>query len=139
MENGTPLHSGQANPVMVTKVLLTLLVIVVAYIYLRRRVSASQSKPGPVTVTPKAGGAPIRVVAVLFLLISFSLTLGFFVYRWIDGNQLLRITLTSPQSPGPVYYQVHKSELQERSFTTTDGQIIRISAQDRLVIESIPD
>jgi len=124
---------------MVTKVLLTLLVIVVAYLYLKRRVAATKSRPRVTESEHRSADMPVRAIAILFLLVSFTLTVGFFVYRWIDGNQLLRITLISPQSSEPVYYQVHKSALQERTFTTTDGQIIRIGAQDRLEIEAIPD
>ncbi|MBR9869226.1 MAG: hypothetical protein GYB20_17150 [Oceanospirillales bacterium] len=124
---------------MVTKVLLTLLVIVVAYLYLKRRVATTKSRPRVTESKGPSADMPVRAIAILFLLVSFTFTVGFFVYRWIDGNQLLRVTLISPQSSEPVYYQVHKSELQERTFTTTDGQIIRIGAQDRLRIEAIPD
>jgi len=124
---------------MVTKVLLTLLVIVVAYLYLQRRVSANKSRTRRADTERSSAGTPVRAIAIVFQLVSFTLTVGFFVYRWVDGNQLLRITLSSPQSSEPAYYQVHKSELQERSFTTTDGQIIRIGAQDRLQIEVMPD
>ncbi|WP_299196620.1 hypothetical protein [uncultured Amphritea sp.] len=124
---------------MVTKVLLTLLVIVLAYLYLRRRMNRNTPQRPRVKTEPVSSDTPVKTIAILFVLVSFTLTVGFFVYRWIDGNQLLRVTLISPQSSEPLYYQVHKSELQERSFTTTDGQIIRIGGQDRLQIETVAD
>lgn len=122
---------------MVTKVLLTLLVIVLAYLYLRRRMNRNTSQRPRVKAEPMNSDTPVKTIAILFILVSFTLTVVFFVYRWVDGNQLLRVTLISPQSSEPLYYQVHKSELQERSFTTTDGQVVRIGVQDRLEIEAV--
>ncbi|WP_428036417.1 hypothetical protein [Amphritea sp.] len=124
---------------MVTKVLLTLLVIVAAYLYLKRRMHHKNTQRPRADPVSANADMPVKTIAVLFILVSFTLTVGFFLYRWVDGNQLLRITLISPQSSEPLYYQVHKSELQERSFTTTDGQIIRIGAQDRLEIKALGD
>ncbi len=124
---------------MVTKVLLTFLVIVAAYLYLKRRMHHKNTQRPRADPVSANADMPVKTIAVLFILVSFTLTVGFFLYRWVDGNQLLRITLISPQSSEPLYYQVHKSELQERSFTTTDGQIIRIGAQDRLEIKALGD
>ncbi|WP_417222589.1 hypothetical protein [Amphritea sp.] len=135
---------------MVTKIFLTLLVLLIAYVYLQRRALAAKSTRRRASterpVKPESGlvgsikkDEPIKLIAVLFVLVSFVLSLSFFAYRWYDGHQLLNVTLVSPQSSEPLYYQVHKSALQERSFTTTTGQIIRIGAQDRLQIEPLTD
>ncbi|RTE65644.1 hypothetical protein EH243_10225 [Amphritea opalescens] len=132
---------------MVTKVLLTLLVLLIAYVYLKRRALLSQRVQWPSALDQSTTNSrsdrqqrdPIKMIAVLFLLVSFLLTLGFFVYHWVDGRQLLNVTLISSQSSEPLHYQVYKAELQERSFTTTRGQVIRLGAQDRLHIEPLKE
>lgn len=132
---------------MVTKVLLTLLVLLIAYVYLKRRALLSQrsrqQSTGDHAVVNRTGRGqkrdPIKVIAVLFLLLSFVLTLSFFIYRWVDDHRLLKVTLISSPSSEPLYYQVYKADMQERSFTTTHGQIIRLGAQDRLQIETLND
>lgn len=132
---------------MVAKVLLTLLVLLIACIYLKRRTLSRQgskqsnpfdhSRVNPVGIRQRFD--PIKVVAAVFVLVCFVLTLSVFAYHWYDGHQRLKVTLISPQSSQPLYYQVYKSALQERSFTTTTGQIIRIGSQDRLQIEPLTD
>ncbi len=122
---------------MITKVLLTLLVVALAYLYIKWRMG--QNKRRPASAEPAEGHTPVKLTALVFILVSFTLTVGFFGYRWVDGNQLLKITLISPQSSKPLHYEVRKSELHERSFTTTDGLMIRLGAQDRLQIETLSD
>lgn len=123
---------------MVTKVVLTLLVILAAYIYLKRRRVVSQPRVKQVAVSQETD-KPFRLIAILLLVVSLTGTTGYVIYNWIDGHQLLQVTLISPGTNESHYYRVHKSELNERSFTTVEGQIIRIGSQDRLQIESIAE
>lgn len=123
---------------MVTKVVLTLLVILAAYIYLKRRRVVSQPRLKTVDVN-QASDKSFRFIAILLLLVSLAGTSGYVIYQWVDGHQLLQVTLTSPGTNEPQIYRVHKSELNERSFTTFEGQIIRIGSQDRLQIEAMPE
>ena len=123
---------------MVTKIVLTLLVILAAYLYLKRRNVVAQSRVKSVDITP-APDTPFRLIAIVLILVSLAGTLGYVVYHWIDGHQTLQVTLISPGAEKPQLYQVYKSELNERSFTTVQGQIIRIGSQDRLQIEALSD
>lgn len=130
---------------MITKVLLTLLVLLIAYAYLKRRTLLTRADGrrvvdrSSVKAERSKKNDPIWTMAMLFLVVCFTLTLIFFGYRWYDDHQLLKITLISPRSSELLYYEVYKSELQERSFTTTTGQIIRLADQDRLQIEPLTD
>ncbi|BBB26496.1 hypothetical protein [Amphritea japonica] len=133
-----PFKRGGVEQCMVTKIVLTLLVILAAYIYLKRRRVMTQSRVKPVEVSQASDG-PFRLIAIFLLLMSLAGTSGYVIYHWIDGRQLLQVTLVSPGTEKPQLYKVYKSELNERSFTTVQGQIIRISSQDRLQIEALPD
>ncbi|MDO6562561.1 hypothetical protein Q4488_04105 [Amphritea sp. 1_MG-2023] len=130
---------------MVMKVLLTLLVLLIAYVYLQRRAlrprETAQMLPRERAVVDESCVVqprnPVKLIAIMFIVVCFALTVSFFTYRWFDGHQLLQVTLISPHSDSPLYYQVRKAQLQERSFTTQAGQIIRIGDQDRLQIEPL--
>lgn len=121
---------------MITKILLTLVVLIAAYLYLKRRgvkqSEVRQQEPA------SQDDLPFRMIAIVFLLLSFVVTCGFFAYNWLDGRQMLEVTLTAPDQTEQVY-KVYKADLEERSFQTVDGQIIRISAQERMQIRKLED
>lgn len=122
---------------MITKILLTLVVVIAAYLYLKRR--GAQQQPESKKEDPAGqNDLPFRMIAIVFLLVSFFVTCGFFAYNWFEGRQLLEITLTTPDQSQQVY-KVYKADLEERSFETIDGQIIRISAQERMQIKKLEE
>lgn len=123
---------------MITKILLTLVVIAVAFIYLKRRkgVANKPVRQVPAPTTTSEADLPIKMIAIILLVASFIATAGFVSYRWYDGQRLLEVKVVEPNR-SELVYRVYKADLQERSFTTTDGQIIRISAQERLEIKRL--
>lgn len=124
---------------MITKIVLTLLVIAAGYVYLKRKSASASSaagRPSEVSVE-SASSVPVRLIAVLLLVISSVATLSYIGYRWYDNNRLLEVRLISPGVAEPLVYQVRKGDLDERSFTTTDGQIVRISATERLEVMAL--
>ena len=121
---------------MVTKILLTLVVLIVAYLYLKRRAAPQQTRKQE--SDSSQDDLPFRMIAIVFLLVSFFVTCGFFAYNWLDGRNVLEVTLIAPDQSEQVY-QVYKSDLEERSFITSDGQIIRISNQERLQIRKLEE
>lgn len=124
---------------MITKIILTLLVIAAGYFYLKRQSvskSASVRQPTEISVS-SASSVPVKLIAGLLVGIFSVATVSFVGYRWYDNSRLLEVRLISPATPEPLVYQVRKGDLKERSFTTTDGQIVRISASERLEVMTL--
>ena len=118
---------------MVTKILITLLVIAGCYLYLKRRSSSANQQRRPARESV-AEQQPVKMVAVLLLILSVLGTLSYVGYRWYDSHTLLDVRIINPANDSEVVYQVYKGDLDDRSFTTVQGQTVRIAASERLEI-----
>ncbi len=82
---------------------------------------------------------PIKLIFFGVLAIMILATAAWTVYVWQDQRTLLEVkVITANHSNGYIgTYKVYKKDLQERGFTTKDGQIIRIANSDRLEVRKI--
>lgn len=119
---------------MITKILITLLVIAGCYLYLKRRNKVA-SQPVRQNVADRAAETlPIKLIATILLSVSVVGSASFLGYQWYDGHTLLEVRIINPGTATEVVYQVYKTDLNDRSFTTVDGQSVRIAASERLEI-----
>lgn len=124
---------------MITKILLTILVIVGAYALIKRqRINANKptDKPSPENDPSKVSfdASDLRTGAYMFIAIMFMLGGYFYYERWQEDHQLLTIRLYNAESQHPVEYQVFRSQLNNRSFVTTDGIQVKVSDNERMEV-----
>lgn len=118
---------------MLTKIIITLLVILVALFYLR--------KP---TASAKMQGASrlgkemmFKYVIYGFILISMLASGGYWYWNWQDGNQVVSVTIVSPLEKSSLSYKVRKKDILSHEITTLEGLNIRLSSQERVIIATI--
>ncbi len=116
---------------MFTKLLITLLVIAGAIFYIRKpkveqRVTSSVMEQGQSILFKYVATA----IAVLALLGSGA----YWYWSWQAGNEIVSVTIVSPNKETSQIYQVHKRDLGISEITTVDGIKIRLSNQERVVI-----
>jgi len=120
---------------MIIKLLITLLVIVGCFLYLKHRGRATnQSVSQQKSAGPQSESLPIRLIATVLVTVSVLASVAFIGYQWMDGHTLLNVRVVTPGSGSEVVYQVYKSDLGDRSFTTVDGQTVRIAGSERMEI-----
>ncbi len=121
---------------MLTKILLTALVILGCYLFIRykRSVVQQQGAATPIAEDTLSANPLVRWFSVALLILSLTAAVGFFIYDWNDSRTLLEVQVISPHSGDKVVYQVYKGDLKERSFTTIQGQQVRIASNERLVV-----
>ncbi|BDM64704.1 hypothetical protein NFHSH190041_21560 [Shewanella sp. NFH-SH190041] len=119
---------------MLTKFLLTLLVICLAWWFLTRgRQPINESRSAPLLT----GQAVIRryiILAVLGIVALGGLTLG--AWHLYDSYRVMTVTITSPLDGVSVQYQVRKKDIEGERLTTLDGLQIRVSSQERMTISA---
>ncbi|WP_426416358.1 hypothetical protein [Aestuariirhabdus sp. LZHN29] len=123
---------------MITKFLVTVAIIVGAVLYLRHRNRTAVSA-APATVAPAPPPFPVsfRVLSyILAGLVTFS-AIGYMLYDYHDSHRLLSIRVVNPVNGEEVEYKALKGKLENRRFETVNGQQIRVSDNERLVIEVI--
>ncbi len=133
---------------MLGKFLLTFAVIVIALLYLQKRRVAARLENQAVTGTSNTakqsatGTAPAaksstsdyRIAAYLFLTLMLGAASTMYFLRQQDANRELTVILHRDGDNSPVIYRVHKNELSQRSFTTTDGVRVTVSANERMEV-----
>jgi len=115
---------------VLTKILVTLLVIAGALFYIRKPARAAKAEKTADV------GKQILFRYVIYGLIAFSLlgSSGYWYWNWQDGNQIVDVTIVSPNIASSEVYQVRKRDITNNMLTTVDGISIRLSNQERVII-----
>ncbi|WP_308443277.1 MULTISPECIES: hypothetical protein [unclassified Shewanella] len=115
---------------VLTKILITLLIIVGAMVYMRK------PREKGVRASTKELGKNIKLRIVAYVLIGLSLTAtsAYWYWDWSDGNKVVSVTIVSPMSNESVVYQVRKKDIASNEITTINGIRIRLSNQERIIV-----
>ena len=123
---------------MLTKILVTALIILACFYYLRyqrNKQQASTQKTSAVTSARKFSlASQIKWLAGGLVGLTICAAIATFIYGWLDKQQVLNVKVTSPYSGEVVTYQVYKGDMDERSFETVQGQKIRIGNSERIEV-----
>ena len=125
---------------MLTKILITLLVIIVAAMVLRQRKLLQQALQKPVVIQVPEEPSDhqimmkwISIVIVLFLVLSVA---SYYVVQWRDDHQLYSIRIINPQTGKEESYQAYKKDLKGSSFVTLTGLQVSVSELERVEMEA---
>jgi len=137
---------------MLTKILITLLIIVGAVIFLRHKKSLNQPQlsrvtPKAITIdaepdsTTKPSIIQANIKLIAFGVLSLTLLTGTVMVflNWQDDHRLYEIKIVNPQTGNTDIFQAYKKDLQGRSFTTITGQQIKVSELERLEFLELED
>ena len=128
---------------MLSKFLITLIVIVIAFFVVRQRHSSNETGNKPaLVITPKLKkknpkdelASDMRAGAYVFLVLMISLAATLYYLDWQDDHTILTVNLHRDNQSQPISYEVYKYQLQERSFTTIDGRSIAVASNERMEI-----
>lgn len=146
---------------MLGKLLLTLLVIVLAALFIRQRARNRRQRP-PNGANAAGNSAPARdnpwgrgpaqrrspdipadgrrfrpgsgrLAAWTVLAVILAAGLGLYYLGWREARQPVTVILYGNESE-PVVYEVRRSELGDRVFTTLDGRRVTVSASERMEV-----
>ena len=128
---------------MLTKILITLLIIVGAVIFLRHKKSLNPPAPKVITVIETKPAniiqANIKLIALAVLSLTLLMGTAMLFINWQDDHRLYEIKVVNPQSGNIDIFEAYKKDLQGRSFTTVTGQRIKVSEWERLEFQELED
>lgn len=122
---------------MISRIILTGLVILIAYGFIRQRKNAAAAGETPAARQSIFAADDFRLAAYLFLIMTIGIGAGLYYSRWQDDHTILTVSLHRDNQADPVIYQVYKYQLGERSFLTLDGKSITVASSERIVIEGL--
>lgn len=125
---------------MLTKLLVTAAVIFGVFIYLRRRNDAARAASGATTPSsPPPFPVPFRMLAYGLAGFVAVSAFGYMLYDYHDSRRLLMIKVVNPINGETVEYRSTKGQLKDRSFETINGQTVRVSENERLIIQAVDE
>ncbi|MGJ8689891.1 MAG: hypothetical protein ACSHXZ_10255 [Gammaproteobacteria bacterium] len=125
---------------MLGKLLFTIIIILLGILWIRRnREQERQEASKAAKRTPEISASPpalndYRFAAYLFLALMIGSGSYLYYQRWQDDHRLVTVLLHRDGAQSPVTYQVQKSELEERAFTTIDGIRVTVAASERMEV-----
>ncbi|MBE0505796.1 MAG: hypothetical protein IBX50_03640 [Marinospirillum sp.] len=127
---------------MLGKILVTALVFGVVYILWRHQQRQQELEKneaaGHSSALPSSRKSPAVKPLLIGILALFMLsTAAWMVYDWQDQRTLLEVRVMNPTNGTEDIYQVYKKDLQERGFTTRNGQHIRIANSERMEVQRL--
>lgn len=122
---------------MLTKILLTALVIIACYVYIQYKRKAQANLAGAEQMLSESANktpASFRWLAIGLLVASVLGAVGYTLYGWYDDQTLLNVRVINSQTGEVVNYQVQKGEMGPRSFITIHGQQVTIANSERMEV-----
>ncbi len=130
---------------MMTKILLTLLVIIGGVIFLRHKKSleqplANERNTKIINIQPELDSARqnnIKIIAISVLALTLLSGTAMLFLDWQDDHSIYEIKIVNPQTGNTDSYQAYKKDLRGRTFTTITGQQIAVSEMERLEFQEV--
>ncbi|GLP94723.1 hypothetical protein [Paraferrimonas sedimenticola] len=120
---------------MLTKLLVTVVVLIFSMMLLKRSKAKTEQVEPSADVTAMSRKALFRFYAVFCLGALLIGSAAFMGWRYIDNQQLMRVTITNPNTGASVEYLAHKGDIESKVLVTVDGQTIRISPLESVIIQ----
>lgn len=115
---------------MIKKILFTLIIAIAVFLFykLKRRQPDIRSDAH----TPPEGKLSTQLIA--YIVVGFMLLFSavFFTLNWLDDKSSIQVRVTADSDV--TVYEVVKSTLKGRKFTTVDGRAIELGDNDRLEV-----
>ena len=123
---------------MLTKILITGIVIAIAYAMQRMRTRSTQEIPVvQVARAPKERAAMpkwIKPAAYGFAAVVVIASTTFYYLSWADDQCEVEIRVINTANGAESLYRAHKGDIGGRSFKTVDGLTVRIADADRFEV-----
>jgi heme/copper-type cytochrome/quinol oxidase subunit 2 len=120
---------------MITKIILTLLVIVGAVIFLRMKQAENNPQPRPVKVERSENEKMFRQGAWLFLIFMVISALVVFSFKIGDRYETVSVHVVNIQTGERVTYQAEQQDIKSNKFTTVQGRTVYVADIERVEIE----
>ncbi|MCF1428265.1 MAG: hypothetical protein LPH21_15595 [Shewanella sp.] len=117
---------------MLTKILLTLMVLIIAWHFLTRKRGVKQSRQTMIT-----GQSVLKRYGIIGLLsLLLAVGLGVSVWHWYYGYQVVTVTISTPSTGHSETFKVRRKDIEGNRLATIDGLLIRVSDQQSVTVSA---
>ncbi len=122
---------------MISKILITALVIFAALLFLRHKNRHVQHLHQQQQAEQAADRRRAMTIAVSLVVLTLLVSAGIYTWHWQQDHQIVTVRVINSHSGVMQRYQVYRADLDGRHFRTIDGVEIHLSDAERMeVIEA---
>ena len=120
---------------MITKLLITLLLLAAAIAYVRSRDRQAQASPA---ARQQAKEQNRQAMFVAFALVGLMLSISgmLFYWHWSEKHIVFNVQVINSLTGERQSYQVYRDGIEARSFQTIDGRLISLSDAERMEVQA---
>lgn len=123
---------------MITKILLTALIILAALTFIRYKNSQHRAQDRVRQAELAADRRTAMFIAITLVVLTLLLSGGIYYWHWQDEHRIFTVQVINSHSGVQQSYQVYQSEIDGRRFRTIDGRLINLSDSERMeVLEGV--
>lgn len=123
---------------MITKILLTALIILAALTFIRYKNSQHRAQDRVRQAELAADRRTAMFIAITLVVLTLLLSGGIYYWHWQDEHRIFTVQVINSHSGAEQSYQVYQSEIDGRRFRTIDGRLINLSDSERMeVLEGV--
>ena len=114
---------------MLTKILVTLVVIIVVALVFRTKTAPRRARV--VEPAEQAGSLSVRTVAYIIIAVLVIISSTIFFFKYQSDNRIVNITVISEDGTSTVY-QARQKFIKGRQFQTLDNRQVTLGESDRI-------
>lgn len=124
---------------MISKLLLTLMVIAVAWLVLQHRAGRgrlpSTGQPPRFAAQPNPRTNRVPRLAAYGLILFMMLASGFYLFlQWRDEYRVVTVRVINTQTGETLTYTARRGDVGDRRFETLDGRVVSVAQIERIEI-----
>lgn len=119
---------------MITKILLTLLVIVAALAYARRKRAPVTRHSSGGMVGTKSSRTPLYA-ALAFASLTLAISGLIFYQHWRERHTIFNVQVINSHTGEQQTYQAYREDIAKRSFRTVDGRQVNLADVERMEVQ----
>ena len=120
---------------MLSKIVLTILVIMAAFFFLKMREPTVSARQRPQPSPPSEGQKVFRQAAYVFLVFMVISALLVFYFEIGDRYKTVNVHVVNTQTGERVSYRAEQQDIKSDQFTTLEGRTVYVADIERIEIE----
>ncbi len=119
---------------MISKILITSLVIFAALLFLRHKNRHAQQRQQQQLAEQTADRRRAMTIAISLATLTLLVSAGVYTWHWQQDHQIVTVRVINSHSGVMQRYQVYRADLEGRHFRTIDGVDIHLSDAERMEV-----
>ncbi len=120
---------------MITKILLTALVVLAALTFIRHKNSQRREQELVRQAELAADRRTAMIIAIALVVLTLLVSSTIYYWHWQDEHRIFTVQVINSHTGAEQSYHVYQSDIDGRRFRTIDGRWINLADSERMEVQ----